>query len=81
MVWAERKITVPKVEVADSKKEEATENSQEVEKMVVDVNAEIDKAVTEYVKGAETRIEEYKQAFLETGGTEEAFAEKIFRLR
>lgn len=69
-------VTVPKVEVTDSQKEEATENSDAVEKMVVDVNAEIDKAIAEYVKGAEERIEEYKQAFLETGGTEEEFAEK-----
>lgn len=70
-------VRVPKVEVTDSQtEEEAAEHSQAVEQMVVDVNAEIDKAVEEYVKGAETRIEEYKQAFLETGGTEEEFAEK-----
>lgn len=69
-------VTVPKVEVTGSQKEESTENSESVGKMVEDVNAEIDKAVAEYVKGAETRIEEYKQAFLETGGTEEEFAEK-----
>ncbi len=72
----EMDVTVPKVEVNDSQKEEGTENSEAVGKMVEDVNAEIDKAIAEYVKGAETRIEEYKQAFLETGGTEEEFAEK-----
>lgn len=75
-------VNVPKVEVNDSNiEEEVTENNQAVEQMTVDVNAEIDKAVAEYVKEAEARIEEYKQAFLETGGTEEEFAEKHIKVK
>lgn len=75
-------VKVPKVEVTDSNiEEEVTQNNQAAEQMTVDVSAEIDKAVAEYVKEAETRIEEYKQAFLETGGTEEEFAEKDIKVK
>ncbi len=74
-------VNVPKVEVTIPQEDEGTtENKEAVEQMAVDVNAEIDKAVAEYVEGAETRIEEYKQAFLETGGTEEEFAEKNIKV-
>lgn len=76
-------VTVPKVEVTipqEEGTEKSTENQEAVEQMVIDVNAEIDKAVEEYVKGAQERIEEYKQAFIETGGTEEEFAEKNIKV-
>ncbi len=77
-------VNVPKVEVATPQAEVTTaqteENNEAIEQMVIDVNAEIDKAVAEYVEGAEVRIEEYKQAFIETGGTEEEFAQKNIKV-
>lgn len=42
---------------------------------ITDINAEIQRISDEYVKEAEKRSEEYKQAFLETGGTEEEWKE------
>lgn len=70
-------VEIPKVEVTTKPE---GEKQQAVEEMVVDVNKEIDKAVEEYVKGAEQRIEEYKQAFIQTGGTEEEFKEKDIKV-
>lgn len=70
-------VEIPKVEVTTKTKEE---KQQAVDEMVVDVNKEIDKAVEEYVTGAEQRIEEYKQAFIQTGGTEEEFKEKNIKV-
>lgn len=70
-------VTVPKVEIVDSHAEKAdTQEKASIEQMAIDVNAEIDKAVAIYVQEAEKRIEEYKQAFIATGGTEEEFAQK-----
>lgn len=43
---------------------------------VADVNATIEKIVSDYKADATKRIEEYKQAFLETGGTEEEWLER-----
>ena len=73
-------VNVPKVEVTTPQPEEVTEKEEAVEQMVIDVNTEIDKAVAQYVEGAETRIQEYKQAFIETGGTEEEFAQKDIKV-
>lgn len=41
-----------------------------------EVNARIQEQCDAYLKGAVERVEEYRTAFLETGGTEEEFAEK-----
>lgn len=46
----------------------------------IDINAEIDRIVNNYIKEAEMRIEEYKSAFLSTGGTEEEFASKDIKV-
>lgn len=43
---------------------------------IVDINAEINAIVDTYVADAKTRMEEYNQAFLDTGGTEEELAER-----
>lgn len=74
-------VSVPNIEFITTETEKPdTEEKTVVEQMIIDVNAEIDKAVTEYVEEAETRIEEYKQAFIETGGTEEEFAQKDIKV-
>ena len=44
--------------------------------LAADVNKEIETIMEAYRRDAQQRIEEYKEAFLATGGTEEAFAEK-----
>lgn len=44
-------------------------------KAINDINEEIDKKIEQYVKRANKNIEEYKKAFLETGGTKQEWAE------
>lgn len=41
-----------------------------------EINAEIQKKCDEYIKGAVERVEEYKEGFIATGGTEEEFEQK-----
>ena len=62
------KAEVPQIEVESDK--------EEVEQAVVDINKEIEALVDEHIKEAETHIAEYKEAFLETGGTKEEFTAK-----
>lgn len=62
------KAEVPQIEVESDK--------EEVEQAVVDINKEIEVLVDEHIKEAETHIAEYKEAFLETGGTKEEFTAK-----
>lgn len=62
------KVDVPKIEVADATKE--------VENAITDVNAEIDALVNEFTAQKQLEAEEYKEAFLSTGGTEEEWAER-----
>lgn len=62
------KAEVPQIEVESDK--------EEVKQAVVDINKEIEALVDEHIKEAETHIAEYKEAFLETGGTEEEFTAK-----
>lgn len=50
-------------------------NNKTSESAIKDINNEINKKVNEYVKQANKDIEEYKQAFLETGGTEKEWQE------
>ena len=59
-------ITVKQPAVADSSGK--TEN--------IEVNEHIQKVIDQYLSNAETQIEEYKKAFLATGGTEEEFSQK-----
>ena len=58
---------------ASGTKEPADSSSKDY---VADVNAAIEKIVSDYKADATKRIEEYKQAFLETGGTEEEWLER-----
>ena len=62
------KAEVPQIEVES--------DNEEVKQAVVDINKEIEALVDEHIKEAETHITEYKEAFLETGGTEEEFTAK-----
>lgn len=48
----------------------------DVKHAITDINAEIDALVKKHIKLAEENIMEYKEAYLETGGTKEEFAEK-----
>lgn len=48
---------------------------------ITDINAQIQRISDEYVKDAEKRAEEYKQAFLETGGTEEEWKEHDIEIK
>lgn len=50
-------------------------------KMLIDINAEIDKYMSDYIADAQTRLLEYKTAFLETGGTEEEWNSRNFEVK
>lgn len=62
------KVDVPQIEVES--------DNEEVKQSVIDINKEIQELLDEHIKAAETHIAEYKEAFLETGGTEEEFTAK-----
>lgn len=49
--------------------------------MITDINAEIDKYMSDYIADAQTRLLEYKTAFLETGGTEEEWSSRNFEVK
>lgn len=69
---------VQKVEDASTQKDPQTaEGSTDTsEEFIADINAEINQIVNDYISNAQTEIEEYKKAFLETGGTEEEWNER-----
>ncbi len=50
------------------------------QKLSDEVNAQIEKMTAQYEREAVQRAEEYKKAFLETGGTEEEWAEHDIRI-
>lgn len=50
--------------------------TQDKKDYIIDVNSKIQAIVDQYEKDAQKRIEEYKEAFISTGGTEEEFAHK-----
>lgn len=62
------KVEVPEVQVETE--------SETVSNAITDVNAEIQSLVDEFTEQKKVEIEEYKEAFLETGGTEEEWAER-----
>jgi hypothetical protein len=62
------KAEVPQLEVKS--------DDEKVKQTVVDINKEIQTLVDEHIKEAEKHISEYKEAFLETGGTKEEFTAK-----
>lgn len=49
--------------------------------MITDINAEIDKYMSDYIADAQKRLLEYKTAFLETGGTEEEWSSRNFEVK
>lgn len=65
--------TTTKVEVPEIQVENAEKN---VANAITDVNAEIQSLVDDFTAQKEKEIEEYKDAFFETGGTEEEWAER-----
>lgn len=68
------KAEIPQIEADEE------QISEEAAGAVLDANEEIQKKVEEYSAQAEQHIQEYKDAFLATGGTEEEFAQKDIRV-
>ena len=66
-------ITTTKVQIPEVQVDTA---AKEVQNVITDVNAQIQLLVDEYTAQKYAEIDEYKQAFLETGGTEEEWAER-----
>lgn len=62
------KATIPGVTIKEANVEEKGFTDE--------INAEIQKKCDEYIEGAVERVEEYKDAFISTGGTEEEFEQK-----
>ena len=59
---------------------EETGGSKESVSLEEKINGEINKTMGQYREEAQKRVEEYKEAFLATGGTEEEFARKGIRV-
>ncbi len=66
-------ITTIKIEVPEVQVDTANE---QVANAITDVNAEIEKIVDEFTAQKYAEIEEYKEAFFATGGTEEEWSER-----
>lgn len=66
-------ITTTKVEIPEVQVETADEN---VTKAITDVNTKIQALVDEFTAQKHLEIEEYKEAFFETGGTEEEWEDR-----
>lgn len=66
-------VEVPAIQVEETT---GLQPDEETTEFVVDVNEEINQIVEDYTADATARIEEYKQAFLETGGTEEEWNDR-----
>lgn len=65
------------MEHTDENTNEGTEEAAKKDNQyVADVNASIEKIVSDYKADATKRIEEYKEAFFATGGTEEEWLER-----
>ncbi len=78
-------VKVPGVELNQGDKSgligQNKEKQEKTEQFVTDINKEIEQIVNEYVAGAEKSIEEYKQAFIQTGGTEEEWKQKDISIK
>lgn len=72
-------VEIPQIQTENSEKEEEHEEKKETE-LIVNINEEIQKIVEDYERDANQRILEYKEAFLQTGGTEEEFAQKDIKV-
>ena len=62
------KVSIPEVQVETTAKE--------VKNVITDVNAEIQDTIDEFTVRKQGEIEEYKEAFFKTGGTEEEWSER-----
>lgn len=73
-------VKVPAIEINQTDKNNLNgldkEKQEETERFLVDVNKEIEKIVDGYIAEAQNRMEEYKQAFIQTGGTEEEWNQR-----
>lgn len=78
-------VKIPGVEINQGDKSGVIESDKEkqgkTEQFVTDVNKEIEQIVNEYVATAQKNIEEYKQAFIQTGGTEEEWKQKNIEIK
>lgn len=63
-------MEVPEI-IPESEESGQAEGMAKTEEFTDDINAEIQKIVDDYMEQATTEFEEYKKAFLETGGTQE----------
>ena len=66
-------VTTTKVELPEVQVETT---SEQVANAITDVNAEIEKIVDDFTAQKYAEIEEYKEAFFATGGTEEEWSER-----
>lgn len=66
------KVDVPEIKVADT--------TEAVKNAITDVNAQIDALVEEFTAQKQQEAEEYKDAFLSTGGTEEEWLERSIEI-
>ena len=66
-------ITTTKVEVPEVQVDAANE---QIENAITDINAEIKKIVDDFTAQKYAEIEEYKEAFFATGGTEKEWSER-----
>ncbi len=57
------------------------QTGKDTETAVVDINAKISEIVDNYTLDAEKRIADYKAAFLETGGTQNEWEERNFKVK
>ena len=67
-------VTTTKVELPEVQVETT---SEQVANAITDVNAEIEKIVDDFTAQKYAEIEEYKEAFFATGGTEEEWSERV----
>lgn len=69
-----------RVEVPEVQPIETNSDAVDEDKFIVDINAEINKIVDNYVAESEANILDYKDAFISTGGTEEEFTAKDIKV-
>ena len=71
------KVELPAIVDSENPLNDSTVTNDSLENgtPITDINAEIERISEDYIKAATQRAEEYKEAFLATGGTEEEWAE------
>ena len=78
----DKRIVVEEPRISEQQADEIEDagEKEELEEFVVDINTEIEKIIQDYKDQAAVHIEEYKKAYIETGGTEEEFEAKGIRV-